>query len=390
MSQRQRFDVIVAGAGPVGYAMALLVARQGLSCCLIDPNLTPSDEEVSDHGLRVSALSPASQTLLHSLDVWQPEALHACAYERMRVWEDRIDHAIEFDAERLGESVLGHIVPNGRLRQALCRAAEQQSQLHTMSTAISSTEDLGSRREVILADGSALRCRLLLVADGARSVLREALSIAVQVDDYQQDAVVAHVQLTQPHGGEARQRFVQGQPIGLLPLLDDQLSVVWSTDRENAQALMAQTQAGFLLRLQQALGDAELEVSAVLGRGRYPLKRQRARRLIAARAALLGDAAGSVHPLAGQGLNLGFGDVACLAAIMSRLDSGDDPGQSTLLRRYERQRRAERASLDGGIHGLQRLFAASTPGLPAIRSLGLQLVDRLGPIKHAFARRALR
>lgn len=387
---KQRCDVIVAGGGPVGCAAALLAARAGLDVVLVDPRGAPGKQELADVGLRVSALSAASEALLRELDAWLPRALRASPYHRMQVWEDRPEHAIEFDAEQLGEPWLGHIVPNGCLRHQLWLALADEPRVRVIESALTGLESRAERVDVLLDDGPEIRARLLLAADGARSPVRELLDIAVKVADYQQHALVAHLQLADTHEDTARQRFVQGQPIGMLPLLDQQLSVVWSTDPQTAEQLLSMDENGFRLRFQDALGDAAPAVSQVLARGRFPLKRVVAQRFVAPRVALLGDAANSVHPLAGQGLNLGFADADCLGELLAdAVSHGRDIGSMALLRRYERRRRAERASLDLGIHGLQRLFASRLPGMVAVRSLGLSLVDRLSPLKRAFVRQAM-
>jgi 2-octaprenylphenol hydroxylase len=384
-------DVIIVGGGPVGLLLGVLLAQHGRHDVLL---LDARSGFAVPQGIdpRVYALSRASQQLLQRCGAWPALADgHAWAYRRMHVWDaarPRLpDGELVFDAADVGEPDLGHIVENARLEMALREAAAHCSgfRLQTHSRVQSLQLD-ATGATVTCADGLPLRARLVVAADGAGSGLRELAGIEVLSRDYRQHALVTHVQTEFPHRDTAWQRFLPTGPVALLPLGDGRCSVVWSMDDALAGRLGEAGDALFAAALTEATEGVLGRVGAVQPRLMLKLRLLHAKRYVARRFALVGDAAHVVHPLAGQGANLGLRDAGALA---SALADAHDPGEQRLLRRYERARKADNVTMLAALDGLQRLFGSSTGPLPMMRTLGLGLVNRSAPVKRALMRRAL-
>jgi 2-octaprenylphenol hydroxylase len=389
--------VLIAGAGTVGLALAALLATgrgaERLHVHVVDARAVPRwRAEHTD--LRVYALSRASQQLLEHLGVWDAvRAGRVCAYRRMHVWEgdDPSGAAqLEFDAADIGEPDLGHIVEDSLLRSVLADvvAAAPNAEL-TIGGALSSIEV--GRREVFgrLANGGEVRGTLLVAADGSESAVRGMLELPIAARSYEQTALVTHVTSTLPHRDTAWQRFLPGGPLAFLPLADGRSSVVWSLPTERAQALLAADAAEFLAELQAASAGVLGELTASDTRAGFPLQALHALRYCSARAALVGDAAHTIHPLAGQGMNLGLLDAACLATVLEEaLLAGEDLGDRKVLRRYERQRKGDNLQMLLALDGLHRLFRLPAWAAP-LRAAGLRAVDASGIAKRLLMQRAL-
>ena len=390
---RLDYDLIIVGAGMVGAALACALGRERLRIAVLDRAAVATFDATADIGLRVSSISPASRRLLEIAGAWPAiESARLCPYRRMQVWESGPPRGeIVFDSAELGTRELGHIVENALIQNALF---QQMSGLPDVSTFIPAapTElacDLAAAR-VVLEDGRVLASRLVVGADGANSRVRELAGIASSASDYAQEALVAHVSSELPHEQTARQRFLAEGPLALLPLADGRSSIVWSTTPEQAQSLAAVDAADFGAAVTEASERVLGGLALASARASFALRRQQAERYTAARVALVGDAAHSVHPLAGLGVNLGFMDAAALAEVLiEAVREGDDPGDTRHLRRYERWRKGENLAYMSALDGFHRLFTSRDPWLGNMRKLGLNAVDRLAPVKHALARRAM-
>jgi 2-octaprenylphenol hydroxylase len=347
----------------------------------------------ADWDLRVFALSRASQRLLQSCGAWQllpPERL--CAYERMCVWDATGTPggkgSLTFDCAEIGEPNLGFIV-DGHVLNDACRRTAAAAGAVGIEASVGSIGMGSSCVQIGLADGRALDAKLLIAADGASSKTRDLLGIETAGHAYHQDALVAHVRTAEPHRATAWQRFLTTGTLAFLPLPDGRSSIVWSVGRAEAARLRALDAVGFGAALREAsagaLGDVELATSVE----RYSLQLQYALAYARPRAVLLGDAAHTVHPLAGQGLNLGLLDCASLAEELAAADDPDLLGDYRLLRRYERRRKSENLLAATALDGLQRLFTSPSGTLGWLRSSGLEVVGKLPYMKRRLAQRAL-
>jgi 3-demethoxyubiquinol 3-hydroxylase len=386
MSRRGGTDVAVVGAGIVGAAAALALAREGASVVLYERQPPPAWAGPGSD-LRVVALAADSLALLDGLGVWPGIAAAAQPYRRMEVWDAGSPARLVFDAAELGCARLGAIVENAllvdRLWQALGDAGVQR---RCPAEVVAIEADGEAPLRLRDSDGGSLRAGLLLVADGADSPTRERLGIGVDRHDYRQQGLVAYVRSAEPHAASCYQRFLPGGPLAFLPCADGRCSIVWSLPDAEAQRLLAIAEAGFLDALERAFEGRLGRLGALSARRAFPLRRQLAQRYVAGRALLLGDAAHVVHPLAGQGVNLGLRDVAALRAHLRKYP--DDPGLPWRLARLGRERRSENALAAYAFEALQRGFSNADLLPTLLRGPLLGVVDRLGPVKRGFWRRA--
>lgn len=384
MSRGDAFDVAVVGAGMVGSACAVGLARRGLRVVLIEER-APSPWRVGDDvDLRVVALAPSSVDVLRGLGVWDViAAARVSPYQRMHVRDAASGAALDFDATDRGEAELGFIVENRLIQHALWQAAEADTRIERRCPArVVATSADGGRRMLELADGSRLAARLVLAADGANSPVRELAGMATHGRDYGQRAVVAHVATAHAHQATAWQRFLPGGPLAFLPLADGRSSIVWSLPDMDAARVLALDDTAFLRELGIAFDFRLGPVTATTPRAAFALRLQLAERYLAPRLALVGDAAHQLHPLAGQGVNLGFRDVAELIAT---LEPSRDPGIETTLRRYERRRRSDNTIAAHGVDALARIFCVEAMPFVALRGAGIRLINAFAPLKRVLA-----
>ena len=391
---RVDFDVLVVGAGAVGATLAaLLLERAPLSRCRVAliASRWPAPT-AADWDLRVFALSRASERILGAAGVWP--ALNRARiepYERMCVWDAagsaEGSGALTFDAAEIGEANLGYIVDGAEL-QWQCLEAAKRAGVILIEAAVSALELQAGAVRLSLEDGRVLRSRLVVGADGIDSKIRELAALGSAGHAYHQQALVAHVHTVKSHQRTAWQRFLPTGPLAFLPLSDGRSSLVWSTSSAEAKRLAA-LEAGEFSRELTSASDAVLgECTLASGRASFAVKLQYAQAYVAPRLALVGDAAHVVHPLAGQGLNLGLLDVASLTEVLE--GAGVEAlGDEAPLRRYERWRRSENLLAAAGLDGLERLFSSSNPVTGFARRSGLSLIERLPPLKRRLARQAL-
>jgi ubiquinone biosynthesis UbiH/UbiF/VisC/COQ6 family hydroxylase len=382
-----RVDVLVAGGGVVGAALALALARERLDVALVETR-GPPPFDPTEVDLRVFAVSPASTAFLSRLGAWpRIAALRVSPYTRMRVWEQGAADELTFDAALVGAPELGHIVEDRVLRAGLWAALEAEPAVRRACPArVVRCEPGAGDVRVELDDGTRWRARLVVAADGAHSPLREGAGMDLETMPYGERAVVAHVRTERPHEATAWQRFTPAGPLAFLPLADGRVSVVWSLKDARATSVLALDDDAFMAALTEA-SDARLgRVLDTSRRAAFPLRMQLARRYAAPRLALVGDAAHTVHPLAGQGLNLGLLDAAALAEVLGNAAGArGDLGAPAVLARYERWRRGEVARAAHAFGLLDGLFRSDFGPLPILRRAGMGLVQRIVPLKREFA-----
>ncbi len=394
--RRADFDLVVAGGGMVGLCLAALVnADERLAdwrVALLEPQppRRPNDEQLD---LRVSALSRASQNILRWAGAWEAISVHASPYAEMVVWDagssPQASDALRFSAAEAGEPDLGRIVENLRVQWALLDSPRLRN-VTRLNCGLEGLELDASGARLALSDGRRLTCRLLAGADGGQSPTRELAGISRSGWLYDQTAVVAHLRTGKPHLETAWQRFLPAGPIAFLPLLDGRVSVVWSTTPEEAESLQACDEAEFSRRVSEASDHALGPATLDSGRAAFPLGLWQSNEYVRARLALVGDAAHTIHPMAGQGVNLGFLDAASLVDVLaSAAEAGEDPSGLRVLRRYERWRRSENSLVMGVTDGLKRLFGAKDMTVAGLRRAGLSLVAGQPALRRTLARRAL-
>lgn len=379
-------DVAVVGGGVVGAALALDLQRRGLSVVLVERGRAPQAFNPAAYDLRVYALAPAAVSYLDELGLWTAiRERRVCAYESMRVWDETSAQALEFDAASVRAARLGYIVENDLLTATLWDA------LHGVElrcgSGVERFELAADHALLGLSDGTELRARLVVAADGADSALRAMAGIETSGWPYPHKALVCHVRTGKPHEARCYQRFLPTGPLAFLPLADGRCSIVWSTTE--ADELLALDDAAFNERLGEALQHELGRVTQCTARVSFPLRLLHARNYVGERLALAGDAAHVVHPLAGQGVNLGLADAQQLAPLLSQArEQRRDLGRLRLLKRYERARQADNLDMLALTDALYRMFEARGDSWNELRRYGMGAVNRLAPLKEFFAARA--
>jgi len=388
------FEVAIAGGGMIGAALAraLGLAQPGARIALVSGGPAPAASEGFD--ARVYALSPGNAAFLARLGAWRAiEERHRTPVHRMRVHGDDGASAIEFDAYRGGASELAWIVEDRRVQAALWSALDAQAAICALRSPLRGLRISDARAALQLEDGSEVGAQLVVGADGAHSLVRERAGIASEAHAYGQTAVVANFACERPHRNVATQWFQgsaqQGAILALLPLPGDHASMVWSLPTERAARLLALEGEALAREVAEASRHALGELRLVTPARGFPLQRLAAARLAARRVALAGDAAHVIHPLAGQGANLGLQDAQALAAVLGAREPGRDAGDLALLRRYERSRAEAILAMRATVHGLHRLFDAPGPLAARLRNAGLKLADRLPVVKNLLMRHAM-
>jgi ubiquinone biosynthesis UbiH/UbiF/VisC/COQ6 family hydroxylase len=384
-------DVAIVGAGMVGAALALSLARTGFDVVLVEPRPPAPWRAEDDVDLRVVALAPSSVGLFERLDVWTSiAAARACPYRHMQVWDALAPGQLRFDAADQGLAALGHIVENRLIQHALWRALEAEPRIALRCPAqVTATEDDDDRRALVLDDGSRIAARLVVAADGGDSALRKMAGIDTRDRAYGQRAIVAHVATERAHEDTAWQRFLPGATLAFLPLSDGRSSIVWSVPDAEGTRLLALDDGAFCAELGAAFDFRLGAIQATTARVAFPLRLRLAERYLAPRLTLVGDAAHVVHPLAGQGVNLGLRDVDELAGVLlAARNAKRDFAGAPVLRQFERRRRSDNALSAHAFDAIQRVFASEAMPLAALRGAALSVVDRIGPLKRLFAEHA--
>ena len=382
--------VAVVGAGVAGLACALGLSQQGLRIALIGPRVgVHQPAPATPFDARIYAVAPATVELLERLSVWKRiDPLRVCPIERMRVFGDRGDE-LTFDAYTAAVDRLATIVEESDLLRVLDAACDFQPGIVRLESAFDGLTASDETAIVRLNDAAELSTRLVIGADGAQSAVRAAAGRGVTVTDYQQSAVVCNFACTTPHLNTAWQWFTDEGIVALLPLPGEYVSLVWSAPTALAQQFAKFDAAGLAQRVTERTGAALGELTTAGVAQTFPLRLIVVDRLIGNRVALVGDAAHVVHPLAGQGLNLGLQDVAALLELVRAREPFRDIGDPVLLRRYERSRAEPIAMMRAATDGLVRLFGVDDPLARFVRNTGMAAVDRVSPLKNLLIRQAL-
>lgn len=394
---KNHYDIIIVGGGMVGLTLACALAKTNLKIAIIEAHAPKAVAADSEYGLRVSAISRASQQVFTHVGAWQHMlAQRVSPYEHMHVWDATGDGRIHFSAADLAVDVLGHIVENNVVQSALLTSLLQMNAEHGGNTdwlcpvVIENIHIDGNTNRVTLNNGELLTSCLLIGADGAHSKVRAAAGILIEEAPYQQQAVVCVVQSSKYHQHTAWQCFLPTGPLAFLPLADGRCSIVWSTSDTEAARLLALNANDFCRELEQSFEFTLGAVKSVGERAAFPLVRRHAKHYVAPGLALIGDAAHTIHPLAGQGVNLGVLDAASLAQVISdAVRERRDFHSFNTLRKYERWRRGENMLMMHSMSGFKYLFGNDNSTLRFIRNVGLNLVDGLPPVKNMLIRRAM-
>ncbi|EPJ9672596.1 TPA: FAD-dependent 2-octaprenylphenol hydroxylase [Citrobacter freundii] len=389
----QSVDVAIVGGGMVGLAVACGLQGSGLRVAVLEQREPQPLAADAAPALRVSAINAGSEKLLTRLGVWSDiVARRASCYHGMEVWDKDSFGRIEFDDQSMGYSHLGHIVENAVIHYALWQKAQQSSDIALMAPAELQQVAWGENEVFLtLKDGAMLTARLVIGADGANSWLRNKADIPLTFWDYRHHALVATIRTEEAHGAVARQVFHGEGILAFLPLSDPHLcSIVWSLSPAEAERMQQASAETFNQALNIAFDNRLGLCSVESERQVYPLTGRYARQFASHRLALVGDAAHTIHPLAGQGVNLGFMDAAELVDELKRLHrQGKDIGQYLYLRRYERSRKHSAAMMLAGMQGFRELFAGSHPAKKLLRDMGLKLADSLPGVKPQLLRQAM-
>jgi 2-octaprenylphenol hydroxylase len=385
------YDLIIVGGGMVGAALACAVADAGMRVCVIEAREPQRSWPAEEVDLRVSALTRASQRMLENLHAWpRMKEMRISPYTDMEVWDAQGSGRIHFSAAEIGEPDLGHIVENRVTQLALWEQLERHANVTLDYPAAVAQLHLDRQPGVVMQDGKQLSSRLIVAADGRDSQLREMAAIGTKGWDYDQHAIVATIKPAHHHQQVARQRFMPSGPLALLPIDDGRCSIVWSTTPEKADDLMALSDSAFCDRLTRASEAVLGEIVEVGPRGLFPLRLGHAESYCRHGFVLVGDAAHAMHPLAGQGVNLGFMDAMTLAdVVIDAYRRGRGIGSISTLRRYERARKGPNIATLAVMDGFKRIFSNDLMPLKLIRNLGLDVANRSGIIKHQLIRRAM-
>ncbi|MBN1378856.1 MAG: UbiH/UbiF/VisC/COQ6 family ubiquinone biosynthesis hydroxylase [Gammaproteobacteria bacterium] len=391
MSAPRSFQVAIVGGGIVGSAIALILSRAGIQTALLEKNTILDNVAGQDYGLRVSAISLASEYLFRNLQIWDELAARRISpYRHMQVSDAAGSATLHFDAAEIQQPHLGHIIENDLLLAVILQRLRQQDAFKLISPVDIQAIDIGSRQVVLrLKQQPDIAVQLLIGADGADSMVRKISAIDISQWPYHQYGLVSVVRTAQAHLNTAWQRFLPGGPVAFLPLQDGTCSIVWSVPDEEAIRLKNLDEKEFCAALSEASGNILGEILSCGARAVFPLRYQHANKYAQERLVLIGDAAHVVHPLAGQGVNLGLLDVTELGQLLLAANARNtDLGTLKLLRRYERSRRSENTIMGLTFDALNRLFLADAEVVVTARNLGMSIVDHSQWLKRFFVQRA--
>ena len=384
-----RLDAVVVGGGVVGATCALALSNAGLQVALVEAR-QPGDWRADTPDLRVFAFAPDNKALLEDLGVWEPVAkARASAYRRMRVWDAIGTTALEFDADSMATPQLGWIIENGLLVDRLWQALDKAGvEVHCPERVASiSQDDTGVR--VRFESGRGLDCRIAIAADGAQSTLRDLAGVKVAAEDYAQRGVVAYLSADRPHEGTAYQRFLAEGPLALLPFEGRRISIVWTLPSARAEAMCTMAEDEFNAAVTRASDRCLGELTLVSERASFPLGRQLVDSQLQGRVLVMGDAAHVVHPLAGQGVNLGLRDVAALLASVRDAAARKQAFDSTTrLMRWARRRKSDNVVSAMAFDTINKVYRRDDPLAGMVRASALAVAERAGPLKRALWRHA--
>lgn len=386
----QSVDVAIAGGGMVGLSLAIALAREGMQVAVVERDDPPSQLVPAFDG-RVSAIAYGSQRLLSAIGVWEAMAEHAQPIWDIRVSDGDSPFFLDYDHRDVGTDPFGWIVENRYTRIALHQAANRYPNVHWFTrNEVAGFQADGAAVDVALRDGRAIRARLLVGAEGKRSRVRELAGIDVMTADYQQTAIVCTISHEEPHHGLAQERFLPAGPFAALPMLGKRSSLVWVEPTARAPLYMRMSAEEMAEEIRGRVGEYLGKVTVEGRVFSYPLALTQAQSYTAMRVALVGDAAHAIHPIAGQGVNLGFRDVGVLHALLSeQFKLGLDIGDAKTLAGYQQWRRFDNIAMIAVTDGLTRLFGVQFAPVRIARGLGLWAVGRMPRLKTFFMRHAM-
>lgn len=390
----KHYDIIIVGAGMVGATLACGLAEEAeqLNIALVDAHAPNLDWDSDSYDMRVSAITRSSQALLKNVGAWEYIVQQRLqAYQEMFVWDAEGNGEVHFDSADMGETDLGHIIENRVIVKALHQRIKELPQITLLCPAsLEKIEFNHDKTRLILEDKTKLSANLVVAADGSRSWVIQQADIAVKGWDFDQAALVTTVKTEKYHQDTAWQRFLTTGPLAFLPLTNGHSSIVWSTSPDEAKRLTEISEDAFAVELEQAFESKLGKIESVAKRAVFPLRLFETLNYVKPRLALVGDAAHTIHPLAGQGVNLGLADVASLiTVIVDALNDKKDPGDFKVLRRYERWRRAENRTMLLAMDGLKRVFGSELSVVKNIRSAGLNLTNKITPLKNIIMQQAM-
>jgi 2-octaprenylphenol hydroxylase len=388
------YDIIIVGGGMVGLTLASVLAEQtALSIAVLEAKNQTFTFSPQHYSHRVSAITLSSQRIFEFLQIWRNiQKKRVSPFTQIDVWDAQTSGEIQFRSQDIAESLLGYIIENNIIQEVLEEKIKQFAQVEYISPvtlkAFSQTEN---GVQLVLDDDRLLQAKLAVAADGANSWLRSKAGIQVERYDYEQEAIVATVTTERAHEQIARQVFLETGPLAHLPLAMDHLSsIVWSLPSKQAKELLALDENHFGQKLGQAFSHRLGNILEVKERYLFPLYKQKAHAYVSSRVVLVGDAAHTIHPLAGQGVNMGLLDAASLAqVIVDAIKERRDIANHAVLRRYERWRKADNLFLLAGVDAIKHLFASKHKSIELIRSFGLNATNRTQWIKNLFTRHAV-
>ena len=384
----QQHDIIINGAGMVGAVTALLLAEQGFTVALIESQAQTHYSQKDARQLKVSAISKHNLGLFERLGLtehWQPSRIGY--YDKMRVWDNHSTGEVEFSGE--GNQVLGAMLENNQIIAAAQQTANEHNNIEVyFARTVTEFEDTARKVHLTLDNQSKLNGYLLLGADGARSMVRTQLGIETQQKPYQQKGLVCYLQIENAPARTALQAFNSGGPVGLLPMNGGLFSMVWSLPEDQVEHWLKAEESRFInglkVHINRDFGDIELRSD----RQAFPLNKTYAQNFYKGRVALLGDAAHTIHPLAGQGVNLGFGDAECLVEKLNQVSLKDADELALALRKYQRVRMAEVHKTAETMHALHHLFTNQSAPVKMLRAFGMNRVNQINPLKQWLLRQA--
>jgi 2-octaprenylphenol hydroxylase len=386
------YDVLIVGGGMVGATLACALGKKNFNVVIVDSQQPAMSWPDEGYDMRVSAITRATQKILETLDVW-PEVLaeRVSAYRDMHVWDAGGEGVIHFDSAELGEASLGHIVENRVTLKALHQKIATLDSVTFIPGVMATSLDISeSHASLTLNNGEELTAKLIVAADGSRSWVRQQRGISVRGWDYDQAALVTYVKTAQSHQETAWQRFLSTGPLAFLPLTGGYSSIVWSTSPEQAEQLKNMPEEHFAIELQAAFEDRLGSIDEVGPRAVFPLRFFETSAYVENRLALIGDAAHTIHPLAGQGVNLGMSDAASLAEVLIEArHKRKDIGSLKVLRHYERWRRADNRSMLVTMDAFKRLFSNDSSLLGWLRNTGMSVLDKTPLVKNTIVKQAM-
>lgn len=387
-----QYDVVIIGGGMVGATLACILADTSLAIAVIDTQTVMNEIDTDDFDIRVSAITRASENIYKSARVWDTmQAIRVSPYQDMHVWDAAGKGVIHFDSADIAEPNLGHIIENRVMQYALQQRLQHINNVTVMAPRYCQqlTEHDGGI-ELKFANGETLQTRLLVGADGSRSWVRQQANIRVRGWDYDQAALVTCVKTEQPHQNTAWQRFMPTGPLAFLPLTDGYSSIVWSTTPAQATQLSNMDEQQFKQRLRSGFDNTLGDIETIGPRGVFPLRFFKTEHYIKPNLALVGDAAHTIHPLAGQGVNLGLSDAAALAqVIIDALDKGQAINDRAVLRRYERWREADNFAVMVAMDSFKRMYGSELPYIKTLRNTSMNILNKLPVVKSAIIKQVM-